>query len=81
MPFGNVSKKDLSKIIRKFEKFEKLSNEKKRPKHEPTERYFYVVREIAKCTTRSDKLNWYNHGGYTKMTARYSNVIITNENE
>ena len=28
---GNVSKKDLSKIIRGFENFEKLPNEKKRP--------------------------------------------------
>ena len=37
---GNVSKKDLSKIIREFEKFEKLPYEKKRPKHEPTDSYF-----------------------------------------
>ena len=28
---GNVSEKDLSKIIREFEKFEKLPYEKKRP--------------------------------------------------
>ena len=28
-----------------------------------------------------DKLNWYDHGGYTKMTAPYSNVNITNENK
>ena len=35
---GNVKKKDFSKIIREFEKFEKLSYEKKRPKHEPTDR-------------------------------------------
>ena len=34
---GNVSKKDLSKIIREFEIFEKLPYEKKRPKHEPTD--------------------------------------------
>ena len=32
----NVSKKNLSKIIREFESFEKLPSEKKRPKHEPT---------------------------------------------
>ena len=37
---GNVSKKDPSKIIREFEKFEKLSYEKKKPKHEPTDSYF-----------------------------------------
>ena len=29
----------------------------------------------------SDKLNWYDHSGYTKMTAPYSNVIITNKSE
>ena len=37
---GNVSKKELSKIIREFEKFEELPSEKKRPKHEATESYF-----------------------------------------
>ena len=36
----NVSKKDLSKIIRKFDKFEKLPYEKKKHKHEPTDSYF-----------------------------------------
>ena len=34
-----------------------------------------------KCMMRSDKLNWYDHGGYTKMTAPYSTVNITNESE
>ena len=28
---------------------------------------------------RSDNLNLYDHGGYTKMTALYSNVNVTNE--
>ena len=37
---GNVSEKDLSKIIREFEKFEKSPYENKRPKHEPTDSYF-----------------------------------------
>ena len=40
----NVSKKDLSKIIREFEKFEKLPYERKMPKHEPTDSYFYLSR-------------------------------------
>ena len=78
---GNVSEKDLLKIIKKFEKFEKLSYEKKSPKNEPTDSYFHLTREIAKCMMRSDKLNWYNHGGYTKMTAPYSHVNVTNEGE
>ena len=77
----NVSEKDLSKIIKKFEKFEKLSYEKKRPKHEPTECYFHLAKDIVKCMMRSNKLNWYDHGGFKKMTAPYLNVIITNENE
>ena len=34
---GNVSEKDISKIIKDFEKIEKLPYEKKRPKHEPTD--------------------------------------------
>ena len=37
---GNVNKKNLSKIIRKFEKFEILPYEKKRPKREPTDSKF-----------------------------------------
>ena len=37
---GNVSKKDLTKIMRKFGKFEKLPSEKNRPKHDPTDRFF-----------------------------------------
>ena len=34
---GNVSNRDLSEIIREFDKFEKLPSEKRRPKHEPTD--------------------------------------------
>ena len=41
---GNVSDKDLSKIIKEFEKIGKLPYEKKRPKHEPTESYFHLAR-------------------------------------
>ena len=78
---GNVSDMDILKIIREFEKFEKLPYEKKRPKHEPTKSYFHLTRQLAKCMMISDNLNWYDHGGYTKMTAPYSNVNVTNEGE
>ena len=78
---GNISEKDIYNIIREFEKFEKLSYDKKRPKHEPTESYFHQARQIEKCMMRSDNLNWYDHGGYTKMTAPSSNVDATNENK
>ena len=54
----NVSKKDLSKIMSEFEKFEKLPYEKKRPKHEPSDIYFYLSMHLAKCIMRADTLNW-----------------------
>ena len=78
---GHVSEKEISKIIKEFEKIEKLPYEKKRPKHEPTESYFHLARQLAKCMTRSDNPNLYNHSGYTKMTALSSNVIVTNKSE
>ena len=53
----NVSKKDLSKIIKDFEKFEKLPFEKKRPKHEPTYICFYLEIHLVKFVMRSDTLN------------------------
>ena len=34
---GNVSEKDLLKIIKEFEEIDKLPYKKKRPKHEPTD--------------------------------------------
>ena len=58
-----------------------LPHLKKTPKHEPTESYFHLAREITKCMMRSDKLNWYGQGGYTKMTAPSSNIVVTNESE
>ena len=78
---GNVIKKDLSKIIREFEKFEKLPSEKKRPKHEPTDSYFYLKRQLAKCMMISGTLNWHDHGGYTEMTAPSSNFYSKDEDK
>ena len=76
-----VSGKDLSKIIKEFEKIEKLPYEKKRPKHEPTYSYFHLERQLTKCMMRSDKVIWNDHGVYTEMTAPSSNVNVTNEGE
>ena len=78
---GNVNKKDLSKIIREFEKFDILPYEKKRPKHKPTDRYFYLAIQLAKCMMRSDALNWHGYGGYSKMTAPSSNLCFTDKDE
>ena len=65
----NVSKKDISKIIKEFEKFEKLPYERKRPKHEPNDSYFYLARQLAKCMMRYDALNWHDYGSYTEMNS------------
>ena len=77
----NFSKKDLSKIIKDFEIFEKLPYEKKSPKHEHTDSYFNLERQLVKCMMRSKNLNWHDHGGYTEMTASSLKVNATDEDE
>ena len=47
----------------------------------PTDSYFYLARQLAKCIMISYNLNWYNQDGYTETTALYSNVNVTNEGE
>ena len=78
---GNVSKKDISKITKEVKKIEKIPDEKKRPKHEPTDCNFYLARHLAKCMMRSDTLNWHDYGGYTKITAPSSNDNSADEDE
>ena len=75
----NVSKKDHSKIIWEFEKFEKLPYEKKRPKREPTQSYFYLAIQLVKCMMRSKNLNFHDHGVFTEMTAPSLNVNATDK--
>ena len=65
---GNVSKKDLSKVIREFEKLTYESYEKKRPNHEPTDIYFYLSIQLATCTMRADYLNLHGYHVRTKIT-------------
>ena len=77
----NVSEKDLSNIIKEFEKIRRLPYENKRPNHEPTPSYFCLVRQLAKCMMRSYKLNRHDHGSYTEMTAPLSNFNVTDEDE
>ena len=77
----NVSKKELSKIIRKSEKFEKLPYDKKRLKHEPTDSYFYLARQLAKCMMRADTINWHGKGGYKEITALSSNIFSMEEDK
>ena len=55
----NVIKKDLSKIIKEFDKFEKLPYERKRPKHESTDKYFFPTIQLVNCMMRANALNWH----------------------
>ena len=45
-PIRNIRIKDLSKIIRDFEKLPYKSYERRRPKHEPTDSYFNLARQL-----------------------------------
>ena len=60
-------------MIEEFEKIGKLPYEENMPKHEPTPIYFYLVRQLAKCMMRYDKLNRHDHGSYMEKTAPSSN--------
>ena len=77
----NISKKDLSKIIKEFEKIGKVPYVKRTPKHEPTPSYFHLVRQLAKCMMRSDEHNRHIHGSYAEETTPSSNVNVTDKDE
>ena len=81
----NVSKKDLSKIIREFEKLPYESYEKKRPGHDPTNSYFYLAIQISNCMMREDALNLEKYPVRTEMTSVIqiptSHVCSTDESE
>ena len=53
----NVSEKDISKIIKDFEKFTYRGYVRKSPNHEPAESYFYLAKQISKCMMRDDASN------------------------
>ena len=54
---GNSRKKDLSKIIRDFDKLPYKSYDRRSPKHESTDSYFYLASQFVKCVMRADALN------------------------
>ena len=66
---SNVSEKDLSKIIRELEKLPYEIYKKKSPKHEPTDSYFYLTRQLAKFMMRADFYNSHVYPERTETTA------------
>ena len=51
-----------------FERLVYKAYVRKRPKHEPTESYFYLARQIDKCMTRADAFNLNVDPVITEMT-------------
>ena len=77
----NISEKDLLKIIRDFENFPYESYEKKRLKHDPTDRYFYPAIQLAKCMIVSDALNSHGYPVRPEMIATPLHVCSMDENK
>ena len=78
---GNVSMKDLLKIIKYFEKIGKVTYVKMIPKHEPTSSYYHLVGCITECIMISDEYNKHVHDGYVEETDLSLNVDDTDEDE
>ena len=60
--------KDLSKIIREFEKLPYKSYERRWPKHDPTDSYFYLAMQLVKFMMRDNVLNSYHFPVRTEIT-------------
>ena len=60
--------KDISKIIKEFEKLPYKSYMQKRPKNQPTDSYFYILRHLAKFMMRSDTFHSHIEPVRTGMT-------------
>ena len=68
--------KYLSKIIREFEKLPYKSYERRRPKHEPTDSYFYLAGQLAKCMMRADDLSSHVYLVITEMYGKKQIPIL-----
>ena len=52
-----------------------------RPKHDPTDSYFYLARQIVKCMMRADARKLHVYPVRMEMTAPSSHVCYTDESE
>ena len=59
--------KELSKIIREFDKLPYKSYEMRRPKYKPTDSYFYLARHLENFMMRADVLNSHVYPVRTEM--------------
>ena len=68
-------------MIKEFEKIGKVPYVKRIPKHEPTSRYYHLVRCIVECMIISDEQNQHVHGSYAEETAPSSNFNVMDKDE
>ena len=68
--------KDLSNIIRTFEKLYYKCYERRRPKHEPTDSYFYLARQLVKFIMRADSINLQVDPVRTEVTDEKQTLIL-----
>ena len=76
--------KDLSNIIKEFEKIVKVNYVKRTPKHEPTSSYYHLVRCIAECMMISDNRIGTCTSVLRKRLLRYQTLMLrtrTNKKE
>ena len=72
----NISIKDLSKIIKEFEKLPYKGYVTKSPKHEPNNSYLYLARQIYNFMMRSDALKLHVDPIRTEMTGMQQIPIL-----
>ena len=72
----NVSMKDLSKTIRGFETLPYKCYGRRRPKENPTDSYFYLSRQVAKCMMRDDEINLHVYSIRSEMTSKKQITIL-----
>ena len=72
----NVSMKHLTKNIKEFEKLPYKGYVRKSTKHEPTDSYFYLAIQVAKCIMINDALNLHVDPVRTEMTGTKNIPIL-----
>ena len=68
--------KDLSKIIREFEKLPYKRYERRSPKNDSTDSYFYLSRQLVKCMMISDALNLGSYAVRTEINGAKQIMIL-----
>ena len=75
----NVSKKEILKIMRNFDKLPFQSYQRRRNKHEPNVSYFYLARQLEQCLMRTNELNSHVYPVSTKIYRRPNVRTRTNQ--